>query len=464
MARVRIESIGCRLNIGEMEALANTLSSRGHRVVTAGQSADICVFNTCTVTAMASRKSRQILRQLRRANPGALMVATGCYAEMAPETLNSLGMDMVIGNQDKDRLAEILEEKGLLPDNTKTPKANALSAVGPSPNRRTRAFLKVQDGCDNACAYCVVTIARGPGRSRSPEAVIEDISRLLEADYQEIVLSGVHLGSFGKDSGYRHGLKGLVEQILDLDQVPRLRLSSLEPWDLSPDFFDLFDDPSLMPHLHLPLQSGCNTTLERMARRVNQESYSALVAEARRRVPSISISTDVMAGFPGETDEEFEQSLAFVRSMEFSHLHIFRFSIREGTPAASMSHQIPGPVATERSRRFHQLNADLEPTFARTFVGQELDVLWETSESYGHGLRWSGLTPHAVRAVTETPADTDLFNTITPARILQPSPGGVLAQLEAFGSPLSNSPIPIQPNPDPLSESTRENLETKKQK
>lgn len=435
MARVRIESIGCRLNIGEMEALANTLSSRGHRVVMAGEAADLCIFNTCTVTAMASRKSRQILRQLRRANPNAVMVATGCYAEMAPETLSDLGMDMVVGNYDKDRLAEILKNKGLLPDTEDDSGPSDQSDVGPNRHRRTRAFLKVQDGCDNACAYCVVTVARGPGRSRPPGAVIEDVSRLLEAGYKEIILSGVHLGSYGRDSGLRHGLKGLVEQILALGVVPRLRLSSLEPWDLSPDFFDLFADPSLMPHLHLPLQSGCDSTLKRMARRVNQEDYSALVANARQRVPDISISTDVMTGFPGETDEEFEQSFAFVKSMEFSHLHIFRFSIREGTPASTMSHQVPGPIGAERSQRFHQLNAKAEPGFARRFVGRDLDVLWETAEDYGPDLRWSGLTPHALRAVIETPADTDLFNTITPTQILQVSPGGVLGHVAGINVP-----------------------------
>ncbi len=435
MARIRIESIGCRLNIGEMEALARTLAARGHRVVTAGETANLCIFNTCTVTAMASRKSRQILRQLRRANPGALMVATGCYAEMAPDTVSALGMDLVIGNHDKDRLAEILEEKGLLVNDETHSATLDQPKAGPDPHRRTRAFLKVQDGCDNACAYCVVTIARGPGRSRSPQSVIDDISRLVETGYREIILSGVHLGSYGHDSGDRNGLQHLVEHILGLGTVPRLRLSSLEPWDLSPDFFDLFTDPHLMPHLHLPLQSGCDATLRRMARKTTQEDYSALVSDARQRVPDISISTDVMAGFPGETDSEFEQSLAFVKTMEFSHLHIFRYSIREGTPAATMGHQAPGPVATERSRRFHGLNAQAEAEFAGKFEGRDLDILWETAENYGSGLRWSGLTPHALRVVTETASDADLFNTITPTRILTAFPGGVLGRVHGVSLP-----------------------------
>ncbi len=271
MARVRIESIGCRLNIGEMEAVARSLTGRGHRVVTAGERADLCIFNTCTVTAMASRKSRQILRQLRRANPGATMIATGCYAEMAPDTVSVLGMDLVIGNDDKDSLVEILEEKGLLVIDANDADETVQPGGGPTPNRRTRAFLKVQDGCDNACSFCVVTVARGRGRSRSPQTVLDDISHVLDVGYQEIILSGVHLGSYGHDFGDREGLQHLVENILGLGTVPRLRLSSLEPWDLSPDFFDIFTDPCLMPHLHLPLQSGCDATLRRMARRTTQE-------------------------------------------------------------------------------------------------------------------------------------------------------------------------------------------------
>ncbi len=435
MARVRIESIGCRLNIGEMEAVARSLTGRGHRVVTAGEPADLCVFNTCTVTAMASRKSRQVLRQLRRANPGATMVATGCYAEMAPEALSDLGMDLIVGNQDKDRLIEILEEKGLLAIEENDAGETVRTEAGPDPHRRTRAFLKVQDGCDNACSFCVVTVARGPGRSRSPQTVIDDISRVLDAGYLEVILSGVHLGSYAHDSGDRNGLQHLVERILGLGAVPRLRLSSLEPWDLSPDFFDLFTDPCLMPHLHLPLQSGCDATLRRMARKTTQKKFETLVAGARQRVPDISISTDVMAGFPSETDAEFENSIAFVKTMDFSHLHVFRYSIREGTPAATMGHQVPGPVATERSRRLHSLNAQAEAAYAASFEGRDLDVLWESAEDYGPGLRWSGLTPHALRVVTETASQAELYNRITPTRILTAVPGGVLGRVDGVSLP-----------------------------
>jgi len=431
VTRIRIETIGCRLNTAEMETLANTLANWGHRVVQAGEAADICIFNTCTVTAMASRKSRQTLRRLRRTNPDAVMVATGCYAEMAPEAVSALGIDLVIGNEDKDHLGEILNERGFLQGNDDSGELDSLG-TGPDPLRRTRAFLKVQDGCDNSCTYCVVTLARGRGRSRSPDTVIDNVARLLKDGFKEIILSGVHLGSYGHDIGDHHGLQNLVERLLKMETIPRLRLSSLEPWDLSPAFFDLFTDPHLMPHIHLPLQSGCDTTLKRMARRTTRTEFENLIDQARQRVPDISISTDVMVGFPGETDAEFDQSIAFVKSMDFSHLHIFRFSIRKGTAAAMMDNQVSGPVATSRSRQFHQLNVDLERAFSERFKGRDVAVLWETAEDSGSTLRWSGLSPHAVRVLTETPPEASLFNQVTQTRILSPVPGGIRGHVEGI--------------------------------
>jgi threonylcarbamoyladenosine tRNA methylthiotransferase MtaB len=416
-----------------METLATTLAGWGHRIVTPGETADLCIFNSCTVTAMASRKSRQALRKLRRSNPDAIMVATGCYAEMEPDTVSALGIDLVIGNEDKDRLVEIMNERGLLRDDD--PEELLSIRTGPDLHRRTRAFLKVQDGCDNTCAYCIVTIARGQGRSRPPEVVIDNIRQLLDAGFKEIILSGVHLGSFGHDRGDRHGLQNLVERLLKLGIIPRLRLSSLEPWDLSPAFFDLFTDPHLMPHIHLPLQSGCDATLKRMVRRTTQKDFANLIDQARRRVPDISISTDVMVGFPGETDAEFDQSIAFVKSMGFSHLHIFRFSIREGTAAVMMDNQVSGPVATRRSRQFHRLNLKLGRAFAQRFKGQKVEVLWETAEDSGSNLRWSGLTPHALRILTETPPEAPLFNQIMQTEILGPAPGGVRGHVAGISLP-----------------------------
>jgi threonylcarbamoyladenosine tRNA methylthiotransferase MtaB len=439
--RIRIESIGCRLNIGEMEALARQLASRGHRVVAAGELADLCVLNTCTVTSVASRKSRQILRQLKRRNPTASVVATGCYAELSPQRLHELGIDLVVGNDDKDRLAEILEERHLL------------SNVDPESDRdletatsgRTRAFLKVQDGCDNRCTFCIVTVARGAGRSRTAATVEADVRELVATGYREVVLSGVHLGSWGQDLEPRHTITDLVRHLLTETSVERLRLSSLEPWDLEDEFFELLRDRRVLPHLHLPLQSGCDATLYRMARRTCQTDFARLVERAREACPDVSISTDVIVGFPGETDDEFADSLAFVEQTAFSKLHIFRFSARPGTRAASMPGKVPAAVATDRSRRMHELGSRLEADFQRRFVGRTVAVLWEESEPFGDGLRWSGLTDNYLRVVTETAADRDLVNSVTDTELVATLPGGLLGRIPGLSLDSMVEPNPGSP-------------------
>ena len=424
--QVRLESVGCRLNIGEIEAMARGLAAAGHRIVGSGDAAQLCILNTCTVTAIASRKSRQMIRQLKRANPTAAIIVTGCDAEMAPMEMTEIGVDLVVGNADKDRLLELAEAEGLLDTPSADPDDYMLFAPGAT--TRTRAFLKVQDGCDNRCAFCVISTARGSGRSLAADAVLKDVEELEQFGYREIVLSGVHLGSYGHDLGDQRGLQHLIERILTESSIERLRLSSLEPWDLDAGFFDVFANPRLLPHLHLPLQSGCDTTLKRMARRTTRTEFSGLVAEARRAVPEIAISSDIIVGFPGETEEEFEESLAAVEELAFSRLHVFRYSRREGTPAAKMAHNVPGTVAQERSRRLHALAADLEHRFNSTLVGQTADVLWETAEDHGDSLRWSGLTPNYVRVAAATSPEENLLNAVTPTLITGVVPGGVIGK------------------------------------
>jgi len=426
--RVRLESIGCRLNIGEIQAMARGLAAGGHTIFGPGEGADLCVINTCTVTAVASKKSHQLVRQLKRSNPAAKIVVTGCEAELAPNEISAAGVDLLVGNADKDQLLTVIADAGLLTEAAVDP--DQTSPIAPGKSSRTRAFLKVQDGCDNRCAFCVITVARGAGRSLAADSVLEEIHELCGMGFQELVLSGVHLGSYGHDLGDRQGLRNLVERILTETEVPRLRLSSVEPWDLDPGFFEIFSNPRLLPHLHLPLQSGCNATLERMARRTSRAEYSRLVEEARAAASDISVSTDLMVGFPGEDNDEFEKSLEFVEEQAFSRLHIFRFSPREGTPAASMPDQVSPPVAQERSRRLHLLGADLEARFASGFKGRTLEVLWESCEKLGSSLRWSGLTPNYIRVVTDSDPGEDLTNLITPTAILDTFPGGVIGRVE----------------------------------
>jgi len=446
--RVRIDSLGCRLNIGEAEHLSRALAGRGHRIVGTGEAADLLVFNSCAVTHIAARKSRKLVRQWRRENPAATLVVTGCYAELSPAEVAELGVDRVVGNSDKDDLAEILEAEGLLRDAEPVPEpdvspleangvrgvadaigAGPATAAGPAavPGARTRAFVKVQDGCDNRCTFCIVTVARGDSRSRPIAEVVAEIDELVGLGYQEAVLSGVHLGSYGHDTNMPDGLDELVRAVLDRTAVPRLRLSSLEPWDLGPGFFRLWgEDKRLLPHVHLPLQSGCDETLRRMSRRTDQRSFGRLVEGARAAIPDLAVSTDVIVGFPGETDAEFAESLEFVERMDFAKLHVFRYSPRSGTAAATMGDQVAPAVAQERSRQMHGLAAELESRFRRRYLGETLPVLWETAEPRPECLRWAGLTGNYLRVVTETDESVDLANRVTDTSLMQEIPGAII--------------------------------------
>ena len=427
--RVRLDSVGCRLNIGEMEALARQLTAAGHLLVGPGERADLCVFNSCTVTGEAARKSRHAVRRLKRSNPGAVVVATGCYAELSPEQTRGLGVDLLVGNSDKDRLAEILADAGLLPG----PQAIHGSEVASRPvsgsRGLTRAFLKVQDGCDNRCTFCIVTVARGRGRSMAASRVVEAVRSLLAAGYREVVLSGVHLGSWGHDLEPRLQLTDLVRQVLDETDLRRLRLSSLEPWDLDGRFVELLRDPRVLPHLHLPLQSGCEATLRRMGRRTTPDDFRRLVEAARQAAPDVAISTDVMVGFPGETEREFRESLRFVAEMGFSRLHVFRYSSRPGTAAARMQDQVPAPLRQQRSGEMHTLGAELERSFCHRFVGRTLPALWERCDETNGVLSWSGLTDNYIRVISETSErlGPDLRNRVTAVRLERLLTGGTVS-------------------------------------
>jgi threonylcarbamoyladenosine tRNA methylthiotransferase MtaB len=437
--RVRLETLGCRLNISEIEGMARQFIAAGHRVVGPDEPADLCVLNTCSVTHIAARKSRQIMRHLKRANPRAGMVVTGCYAELEPDQVDALGVDMVIGNQDKDRLVELVTDhwrrvhpEAVRPRTAADPQPSIFDL--PShylyPGARTRAFIKVQDGCDNRCTFCIVTVARGVARSRPADDVIAEVQELVAAGYQEVVLSGVHLGSYGHDLGDRRGLFDLVRNLLDETDVLRLRLSSLEPWDLDVDFFALWEDPRLGRHLHLPLQSGCDATLRRMARRTNTASFAELVSAARAAIPDLSVTTDVIVGFPGETETEFSQSLEFVEAMAFAKLHVFRYSRRAGTAAATMRGQVPSDVIEGRSRRMHDLGAKLGSAFRRRFLGRTLEALWETGEVNGEGWLWSGLTENYLRVSAR--GGPGLRNVVTPVRLVADTPDGLLGHIVSW--------------------------------
>jgi threonylcarbamoyladenosine tRNA methylthiotransferase MtaB len=397
--KIYLDTIGCRLNQSEIETMARNFRAAGHEIVASAELAELAVVNTCTVTNEAAADSRAKIRQIGRAGVGEI-VATGCWATLQPRQAKDLpNVLRVVANDRKDRLvAELLN----LPQEAFDLEPIAREPL-PGLHRRTRAFIKVQDGCDNHCTFCVTTIARGEGRSRPVTDVLLDIRSALQGGTKEIVLTGVHLGSWGQEFG--HHLRDLIQAILRETNVPRLRLSSLEPWDLDADFFSLWDAslaehsaPRLMPHLHLPLQSGCESTLRRMARKTTPQTFRALVAAARQAIPNVAITTDVIAGFPGETEEEFAESLAFVRAMDFAGGHVFTYSPRPGTGAARMKGQIRPEL---RKRRNHILRDVLEKSatsYREKFVSRTMSVLWESTSEMGEwGWRMEGLTGNYLR-------------------------------------------------------------------
>lgn len=373
MMKVHLRMLGCRLNQAEIDQMARQFQQQGLEIVEDPGQADHIIVNTCAVTHSAVRSGKRLLRDLHSSGPNAEITVTGCQAQLMPEDIRAIpGVKRIISNDQKDKLVETITGKPTETFDLEPFERSEITGIG-----RTRAFIKVQDGCDNACTFCVTTVARGEGRSRSTKDIISEIRQLHEIGYQEAILTGVHLGSYGHDLGDDMGLRDLVQRILNETDIPRVRMSSLEPWDLSPEFFDLWQDPRLCPHLHLPLQSGCDSTLRRMRRNTDTKQFRQLMHEARSRIADVRITSDIIVGFPGETDEEFEQSEAFVREMDFAGLHVFQYSRRPGTPAARMRGQVQSGVRKERSKRLLELSTEQETRFASRFTGRSQEVLWE---------------------------------------------------------------------------------------
>ena len=424
--RIYLHAIGCRLNTAEMDSMSRQFVVLGHSVVSSTSDADIVIFNSCAVTSSAGSESRKIIRKLRREHPYATLVVTGCYAEIDIQVARDVGADMLVGTQYKDDIPQILTEAGLLHDGDFI--TTDIQYAGSS-SGRTRAFLKVQDGCENKCTFCVVTIARGVGRSKKLDQVIQEINNLVELGYCEVVLCGVHLGAYGHDFASNVCLEDMVLTVLKETNVKRLRLSSLEPWDLTPEFFKLWEDARLLPHLHLPLQSGSDRTLRRMGRRNTSDSFKGLLEAARRAIPNLSITTDVIVGFPGETDADFIESYEYIDDMRFAGLHIFPYSGRPGTAASNMPEQISIDVIRERSRLMHEINKKHHTQFVDSFVGRELDVLWESYKSDNDLVCWSGLTSNYLRAYAYTDGENSLRNVITKTKMLETFRGGLLGHV-----------------------------------
>ena len=357
--------------------MARQFRAAGHEIVGSAELADTAVVNTCAVTNDAASVSRGKIRQIARAGVNEI-VATGCWSTIQPQKAQDLpNVLRVVTNDRKDHLvADVLN----LPQETFDIEPISRELL-PGLHRRTRAFIKVQDGCDNQCTFCITTVARGEGRSRTVADVVLDIQSAMDGDTKEVVLTGVHLGSWGYD--FDSNLTELIKAILRETDVPRLRLSSLEPWDLSPDFFSLWTDSRLMPHLHLPLQAGSESTLKRMRRNTTPKAFRELVSTAREAIPNVAITTDIIAGFPGETEEEFDETLDFVRETEFAGGHVFTYSPRPGTGAARMKGQVRPQLRKQRNHILQDVIAESAKSYREKFVGQNMSVLWESTSEMG---------------------------------------------------------------------------------
>ncbi|HYK85089.1 MAG TPA: tRNA (N(6)-L-threonylcarbamoyladenosine(37)-C(2))-methylthiotransferase MtaB [Ktedonobacteraceae bacterium] len=459
-----VATLGCKVNQSDTDAISDQMHQAGFEQRNFDEVADVYIVNTCTVTHLGDRSSRQLIHQAHRRHPNALLVVTGCYAELNPQAVAALpGVDLVIGNRGKDNLVEAIQAHhpaGKQQDETTTtgeiaqeiyhvshtsvvpavetplpPRVSTLpmlpldtqhigsdrhleideSEVEPQPDNparlspfappaltsstsatlysRTRVQMKVQDGCDNRCTYCIVPYVRGASRSRSIASVVEHVQRKVRAGFQEVVLTGIHLGDYHPENDEKRDLGDLIAALLRETEMPRIRVSSLEPEDFRLHWLELWQNPRMCRHFHLPMQSGSDAILRRMARRYNTSRYHTIITTARQLIPGVAISTDIITGFPGESDEDFEQTYQFASELRFAKAHVFRFSPRQGTAAARMRGQIKDDVKKARSSRLLALNEEHSRQFRQQFIGETVQVL---IEDYKHGY-WEGLTDNYLR-------------------------------------------------------------------
>jgi threonylcarbamoyladenosine tRNA methylthiotransferase MtaB len=404
--KIFLDSVGCRLNQSEIEKMGMQFREAGHDLVPTAAEADLVVINTCAVTAAASSDSRQKIRAAARSGH-ARIVATGCYATIDPKTLSNLAsVEQVISNQEKDELAGRFAggaENDFIIASTRLPL--------PGKRKRTRAFIKVQDGCENHCTFCITRIARGASRSVEAKEIFRDVERALSSGVKEIVLTGVNLGSWGRETGSSGSLETLISEITARFHPTRMRLSSLEPWDVDEGILRSLSLPGFCQHLHLPLQSGSDDVLRRMARRITCEKFEQTIKRIREASPQIAITTDVMVGFPGESEAHFFESLAFVRRMRFSGGHVFSYSLRPGTPAEQMPNRLEPKVIKERSRLMRNAIEESAADYRLKFLGLMRETLWEKAEQKGKDWVVEGLTDNyiSVQAIS----NKDLYNQIS---------------------------------------------------
>lgn len=410
MNKVAFYTLGCKVNQYETEAMIEAFENAGYEIVEYDGYSDIYIINTCTVTNMGDRKSRQIIRRALEYNPKAFIAVVGCYSQIAPDEILGIdGVRLVLGTNERSKIVQLVEDAQNVEDK--------ISVVGDIMEieefedmnikhykSRSRAFIKIQEGCEQYCTYCIIPYARGHIRSRKPDSIIEEVKILADSGYKEVVLTGIHVGSYGRDLG-DIGLIDIIQMVHDVDGIERLRMSSVEPKTFDDDFLSRLPHLNkLCRHFHLSLQSGCDETLKRMNRKYTTQEYMEVVKKLRSIYPDVGITTDIIVGFPGETEEEFEKTVQFVKDVSFSSMHIFKFSPRKGTPAAKFKGQVSPKVKEERSKIISNIAKENQMKFMNSFIGKSLNVLFEQKID-GNSNYYEGLTDNYIRVMAEAAYD-----------------------------------------------------------
>lgn len=418
MRSVASFALGCKVNQAESEAVAEAFADKGYEIKNIDEAADIYVINTCAVTNFGDKKSRQLLRKVKRLNPNSIVVASGCYAQVESDVVSAIDeVDIVVGTKGRHNIVDAVEK--YIEDRQK------VCLVGDIMHERdfepisvrklagrTRAYIKVQDGCSQYCSYCIIPYARGPIRSRDEEDILKEVKNLAINGFKEVVLTGIHVASYGKDN-HKTDLLSLIKRVNEIDGIERIRLSSVEPNIVTEEFaHDLSQMPKVCNHFHLSLQSGCDKILKAMNRRYTTEKYMDSVNILRKYMPDCGITTDIIVGFPGETEEDFVQSCDFAKKVNFSKIHVFPYSPKKGTPAAVMKNQIPAEIKNKRANKLIKISDDMEDEFIKKHIGKVIDVLFEKSEN-GY---FEGHTSNYIHVKAES--KNNIRNMILPVKIL----------------------------------------------
>lgn len=415
--KIAFITLGCKVNLYDTEAMAELFTEKGYKVVDFEEYADVYLINTCTVTNLGDKKSRQMVRRAKRINPNSVVVATGCYAQVASEEVAKIeGINIVIGTKNRSEIVETVEnyvaENGVVNNVSDIMGEKEFEPLQISRlTNRTRAYIKIQEGCNRYCTYCIIPYARGPIRSRKPEEVVEEVKKLAENGFKEVVLTGIHVASYGLDLG-NITLADIIEKVHSVDGIERIRFSSMEPLAIDDEFVARMSKlPKVCDHYHLSLQSGCNRTLKRMNRKYNAEQYAEACERLRNAFPNVAITTDIIVGFPDETEEDFKESLAFAERMKLDKIHTFPYSPKKGTPAAKMKNQISGDVKSQRSKEMIALSDKMNIDFLNNNIGKTVPVLFEDMEN---GF-WQGHTTNYIKVLAKS--DENLNNKIVDVKL-----------------------------------------------